>query len=55
MKFYGFFEEKEDIYLVLEYINGGTLFDYQNKVGTLSVREAVDFLRDVVEALMYLH
>ena len=28
VKFYGFFEEGENIYLILEYITGGTLFDY---------------------------
>lgn len=28
VKFYGFFEDGEQIYLILEYINGGTLFDY---------------------------
>jgi aurora kinase, other len=30
VKFYGFFEEKDDIYLIIEYMNGGTLFDYLN-------------------------
>lgn len=30
VKFYGFFEEKDNICLVLEYLNGGTLFDYMN-------------------------
>lgn len=28
VKFYGFFEDEENIYLILEYISGGTLFDY---------------------------
>ena len=30
VKFFGVFEEKEDIYLVMEYMNGGTLFDCLN-------------------------
>ena len=30
VKFYGVFEEKNYIYLVMEYMNGGTLFDYLN-------------------------
>jgi aurora kinase len=30
VRFYGFFEETDNIYLVLEYISGGTLFDFQN-------------------------
>ena len=34
VKFYGFFEEKEYICLVLQYLNGGTLFDCLNEVYT---------------------
>lgn len=30
VKFFGAFEKKESIYLVIEYMNGGTLFDYLN-------------------------
>jgi thiamine kinase-like enzyme len=55
VKFYGFFEEKESIYLVIEYMNGGTLFDYLNLVGTLNIKEAIEFLRDVLEGLTYMH
>ena len=55
VKFYGFFEEKESFYMILEYMNGGTLFDYLNIVGTLKIKEAVEFLKDVVEALIYMH
>lgn len=32
VKFYGFFEEGDEIFLVLEYMNGGTLFDYLNEI-----------------------
>jgi len=28
--FYGCFEEQENLYLVMEYMNGGTLFDQLN-------------------------
>lgn len=31
VKFFGFFEETDAIYLILEYINGKTLFDYLNE------------------------
>lgn len=41
VKFYGCFQEKNDIYLVMEYMNGGTLFDYLNKVNALTVKETV--------------
>ena len=36
-------------------MNGGTLFDYLNKVGVLSIKEAVDYLRDVILGISYLH
>jgi len=49
------FEEKEDIYLVMEYMNGGTLFDYLNEVPCLPVRVAVEYLKDIIEALNYMH
>lgn len=55
VKFYGFFEEKNEVYTVLEYLNGGTLFDLLNRVGILSIKETVDFLRDVIMAVEYLH
>ena len=46
---------KESIYTIMEYVNGGTLFDYQNNIGILSVKEAAQFLKDIIEALGYLH
>lgn len=39
----------------MEYINGGTLFDFQNEVGVLNVKQAVDFLKDIIDAIGYLH
>ena len=39
----------------MEYMNGGTLFDYLNEVNCLSLRETVDYLRDIIEALTYMH
>lgn len=36
-------------------MNGGTLFDYLNVVGTLKIKETVDFLRDIIVAIAYLH
>ena len=38
VRFYGCFEDNNDIYLVMEYLNGGTLFDYLNEVNSLSLR-----------------
>lgn len=55
VRFYGCFEEGEDMYLVIEYMNGGTLFDYLNEVNCLGLRETVEYLRDIIEALVYMH
>jgi serine/threonine protein kinase len=55
VKFYALLEKKDSFYLVIEYLNGGTLFDYQNEVGALGVKQAVDFLKDIIDALIYLH
>ena len=30
VRFFGLFEDGDDVYLVIEYLNGGTLFDYLN-------------------------
>jgi serine/threonine protein kinase len=55
VKFYGVFEEQDSFYMVLEYMNGGTLFDYLNIVGTMKIKETVEFLKDIIEALSYMH
>lgn len=55
VKFYGFYEDLDSICIVLEYLNGGTFFDYLNSVGCLSLKEATSFLREIIEALDYLH
>jgi len=55
VKFYGFFEDAESIYLILEYITGGTLFDYLAEKDVLSPKEAAEFLKDTIEALCYMH
>lgn len=39
----------------MEYMNGGTLFDYLNEVPYMDVHVAVLFLKDVIEALHYMH
>jgi len=39
----------------MEYLNGGTLFDYLNEVNCLPVKPAVLYLRDIIDALSYMH
>jgi serine/threonine protein kinase len=55
VQLYGYYEENDNICLVLEYLSGGTLFDFQSSKGTFSVKEAATFLRDIINALIYLH
>lgn len=39
----------------MEYLNGGTLFDCLNEVSYLPVKTAVEYLKDIIEALTYMH
>ena len=36
-------------------MNGGTLFDYLNEVNCVPLRETIDYLRDIIEAIEYMH
>jgi serine/threonine protein kinase len=39
----------------MEYMNGGTLFEYLNKIKKIPLKEAVQFLTDVIDAVNYMH
>lgn len=43
------------LYLVMEHLTGGELFDYVVKKGTLSEKEAAGMLRDLTSAIAYMH
>lgn len=51
---YGFFDDKTHLYIVLEYMDGGTLYD-QLKKGKLSEKETTLVVRQITEAIDYLH
>jgi serine/threonine protein kinase len=36
-------------------MNGGTLFDQLNEVSCLSLRQTVDYISDVIQAICYMH
>ena len=55
VKFYGLFEQPDSFYTILEYMDGGTLFEYQNKYRKLPMKEAADYLKDVIEAVTEMH
>ena len=47
LKIYGFFDDKENIYLILEYMEEGTLFTLFKKNKTLTEAEAAHKIKDV--------
>ena len=53
--FYGWVSDEANIYLILEYMEGGTLFDYMTKTEKLSEMETVGFVREVTQGVKYLH
>ena len=55
VRLYGVFQTTEEVYMVMEYMNGGTLFDCLNEIPVLPIKMAVEYLRDVITALTYLH
>jgi hypothetical protein len=49
------FETTKKMYMVLELLTGGELFDRIVKKGSYSEKEASDVIKSVVSALQYLH
>jgi serine/threonine protein kinase len=57
VKFVEFFEDEEEdsIYLVLEYLSGGELFDRIITKTKYNEKEARDTARTILQAIQYLH
>ena len=49
------FESKRNLYMVLEYIPGGTLQTFVERHGPLEERHAKNVMRDVLTAVEYIH
>lgn len=49
------FETNERIYMVMELMNGGELFDYVVDKGTLSEEEAASIVRKIISAVQHMH
>ena len=49
------FEENGTAYYVMEYIGGGSLKDMVKRKGALSEAEALDYIRQIGDALSYVH
>lgn len=55
MGLYDVWENKNDLYLILEYIEGGELFDYLIKKGKLQEFEAINYFKQIINGIHYLH
>uniref|UniRef100_A0A6B2LC64 Protein kinase domain-containing protein n=1 Tax=Arcella intermedia TaxID=1963864 RepID=A0A6B2LC64_9EUKA len=49
------FDEKDTIYLVMELVSGGELFDQIVSRGTYSEADAANIIRQILEAVDYMH
>ncbi|XP_058458085.1 serine/threonine-protein kinase BRSK2 isoform X1 [Malaya genurostris] len=49
------YENRKYLYLVLEHVSGGELFDYLVKKGRLTPKEARKFFRQIISALDFCH
>lgn len=54
-KFYEVIESGEDIFLVMEYLSGGSLLEYTNKNGHLHELAACEVFAQLIDCLDYLH
>ncbi|KAI1779086.1 Pkinase-domain-containing protein [Hypoxylon cercidicola] len=55
VKLYDIWENRSEIYLVLEYVGGGDLYTYIGAHGRLSEVETVSYFRQILSALDYVH
>jgi death-associated protein kinase len=55
IKLYEVYENKQEVILVLELVSGGELFDYLATKDCVSEDEAVEFLKQILEGVSYLH
>lgn len=55
VKLYEIYETKKKLYMVLELLTGGELFDRILDKGSYSEKEAADLVRSIITAIKYLH
>ncbi|KAG2150302.1 Pkinase-domain-containing protein [Suillus bovinus] len=55
MRLYDVWETSSDLYLILEYVEGGELFDYLCNKGRLSTFEALGYFQQIISAIDYCH
>ncbi|XP_070573479.1 serine/threonine-protein kinase BRSK2-like [Ptychodera flava] len=52
---YDVYENRKYLYLILEHVSGGELFDYLVKKGRLTPKEARKFFRQIISAIDFCH
>ncbi|KAG7093594.1 hypothetical protein E1B28_007260 [Marasmius oreades] len=55
MRLYDVWDLPDEIYLILEYVQGGELFDYLCEKGRLPVSEALSYFQQIIHAVDYCH
>lgn len=55
MHLYDVWETSTELYLILEYVEGGELFDYLCSKGRLSASEALGYFQQIITAIDYCH
>ena len=54
-RFYDVIEDGQDVYIVMEYLSGGSLLDYVNKTRGVSEPAACEIFCQLIDGLDYLH
>ncbi|KAJ7180576.1 kinase-like domain-containing protein [Mycena filopes] len=55
MRLYDVWETSTELYLILEYVKGGELFEYLCKKGRLPTEEALGYFQQIIAAIDYCH
>jgi polo-like kinase 4 len=55
VRFYGHFEDTENVYMVLELCEGGNLYRLLKQHGPLREREAAKVIKQLLQSLQYMH
>ncbi|XP_063928000.1 uncharacterized protein LOC135141079 [Zophobas morio] len=55
IRLYGYFHDKDRIYLILEYAKGGNLYDRLTKLGKFEESHAAQYIKQIASALDYCH
>ncbi|KAI9064074.1 Pkinase-domain-containing protein [Trametes sanguinea] len=55
MRLYDVWETSTELYLILEYVEGGELFDYLCNKGRLVAKEALCYFQQIITAIDYCH